>query len=79
MRRLIRLLGPDEFSLAGGDTGGVIPNIIVTGDALTLRDRRRCLAAERSDGYHTEEERANVGKSRMYINLGRVLPSMLGA
>ncbi len=30
-------MDPDEFSLAGGDTGGVIPNIIVTGDALTLR------------------------------------------
>ena len=63
--------------LKGGVIGGVIPKIIVTGDAVKLDERpkipRRCLTAARSAGYHTDAEGASVGKSRMYIKRGRFL------
>lgn len=73
---LIRLLfEPEDPALKGGVIGGVIPKIIVTGDAVRLDERpnipRRCLTAARSAGYHTDAEGASVGKSRMYIRRGR--------
>lgn len=73
---LIRLLlEPEDPALKGGVIGGVIPKIIVTGDAVRLDKRpnipRRCLTAARSAGYHTDAEGASVGKSRMYIRRGR--------
>jgi hypothetical protein len=69
MRRLIRPLleGPCDV---GGVREGVIPKMTVIGfitgeDGLDIGPRRRSRTAERSGGYHADDEGASVGKSRM--------------
>jgi len=68
------LLDADEPSGEGWAIDGLIPKIIVTGalDERAKSPRRRCLIALRREGYHDDEEGANVGKSRIYISRGRL-------
>lgn len=76
-RRLMIPLPPDGWRRSGGgNSGGDIPRMMVigleTGDVgRVMAPLRLWLTASRRYGYQAEEVDASVGKSRMYINLGR--------